>query len=426
MNIENKLPNTSDIETVLGLDAASRRSRRLRSIAWALAAFGLLAGGFWWYLGQVENAAKLSYKTQAAVIHDLQVTITATGTTEPTQVVDISSELSGVVRRVAVDYNDSVKQDDILAELDIERRKAQRDRAQATVNAAKARAKEAQATATERALALQRFEQLSLKGFSPQGDLDAARAASARAIAALASSEADLAVAEADLLLQETDLEKSYIRSPIDGVVLKRAVEPGQTVASSFQAPVLFIVAGDLRAMRVEADIDEADIGSVTKRQQATFTVDAYPGREFPAVVSEIYFAPQTVEGVVTYKAILTVDNDDLLLRPGMTATARVIVRDISQALVIPNAALRYTPPKENADQSVSFIRRLLPRMPRLKTATENLPMRGERVVYRLKDGAVEPVNVKVGASDGIFSQIEPGGIAEGDLLIVDASTSGN
>jgi HlyD family secretion protein len=422
MNIENRIPDKSEIETTLGIDGSSRRRSLFRRAVWVLTAFAVLAGLSGWYLYQADTATRLSYTTQPATIRDLEISVSATGTTEPTQIVDISSELSGVVRNVMVDYNDTVQKGDVLAELDVERRVAQRNRAQAAVNATEARVKEAQATATERTLALQRLERLGEKGFTPEQDLETARAASARAMAALISAQSDVEVAKADLLLQQTDVDKSYIRSPIDGVVLKRAVEPGQTVASSFQAPVLLTIAGDLKAMRLEADIDEADIGSVAEGQTATFTVDAYPGKEFEAVVTEIYFAPETVEGVVTYKAILTVDNSELLLRPGMTATARIITQDIKQALTIPNAALRYAPPKEKPADTRNLISRIFPRMPRMSSATENLPMSGERTVYVLRNGIQEPVNVRVGASDGSYSHVESGNLAADDQLIVDAT----
>jgi HlyD family secretion protein len=426
MNMENRLPDTSDIEAALGTDARSRRSRTIWRLVFVLGALAVLLGGLWIYLDQTGDGQSLRYTTQPAEIRDLQVTIAATGTTEPTQVVEVSSELSGIVRGVNVDNNSIVKRGDTLAELDSARRKAQRDRAQAAVNASAARVTEAEATATERGLVLQRLEQLRSRGVSPQQDLEAARAADARAKAAVASANADLAVAQADLLLEQTDLDKSAIRSPIDGVILSRSVEPGQTVASSFQAPVLFKIAGDLRAMRVEANIDEADIGGVNTGQKARFTVDAYPGRSFEATVEEIYFAPQTVEGVVTYQAILAVDNRELLLRPGMTATANVIINDIKQALVIPNAALRYAPPKAEEEDNISFIRRLMPRMPRMEQATENVPMTGERAVYVLRGGVSTPVNIKVGASDGSFSQVLEGELKAGDQLIVEAGAEGS
>ncbi len=172
-------------------------------------------------------------------------------------------------------------------------------------------------------------------------------------------------VAEADLRLNETNLAKACICSPIDGVVLKRNVDPGQTVASSLQAPVLFVIAEDLRHMELQVDVDEADVGKVKVGQKATFSVDAYPERKFPAEIRDIRYGSETVQGVVTYKAVLTIDNSDLLIRPGMTATAEIVVQQVSDALLVPNAALRFSPKSAQANRrSGGFLQRLLPRFP--------------------------------------------------------------
>ena len=173
-------------------------------------------------------------------------------------------------------------------------------------------------------LLFNRAEKLSSRGVSSTQDVDTARAAQSRAEAGVVAAEADIAVAKADMAMTETDLTKTRILSPVDGIVLKRTAEPGQTVASSFQAPVLFTLAEDLARMQLEADVDEADIGAVKEGQTASFTVDAYPGKSFPAVIDTIEYSPEVTENVVTYKAVLTVDNRELLLRPGMTATAQI------------------------------------------------------------------------------------------------------
>jgi HlyD family secretion protein len=159
------------------------------------------------------------------------------------------------------------------------------------------------------------------------------------------AAEADIGVVKAELVMQETDITKMRILSPVNGIVLKRAAEPGQTVASSLQAPVLFTLAEDLARMQLEADVDEADIGAVKTGQKASFTVDAYPGQTFPAVIDSIEYSPNVTDNVVTYTAILTVDNSELLLRPGMTATAQIVTQETPDALAVPNAALRYQPP---------------------------------------------------------------------------------
>ena len=208
--------------------------------------------------------------------------------------------------------------------------------------------------------------------------------------------------------------------------MLKRAVEPGQTVASSLQAPVLFTLAEDLKRMQLEADIDEADIGTVKLGQKANFTVDAFSGRNFPARIETVEFYPETTDGVVTYKAILSVDNSDLALRPGMTATAQVTVQEISNALLVPNAALRYSPPVAAKQQSFSLSRLFLPRMPRNQKSARTETVAGERTVWVLKDNAPAAVQITTGATDGKMTEVVKGDISPDDLLIIAAKQAGN
>jgi HlyD family secretion protein len=209
-----------------------------------------------------------------------------------------------------------------------------------------------------------RAERLSKQGISSTQDLDTARAARSRAEAGVVAAEADILVVKAELAMQETDITKTRILSPVDGIVLKRDAEPGQTVASSLQAPVLFTLAEDLARMQLEAAVDEADIGAVKAGQKASFTVDAYPGKSFPAVIETIEYSPEVTDNVVTYKAVLIVDNKDLLLRPGMTATAQIVTQEVENALSVPNAAFRYAPPRQERSQGFSVTSLFIPRMP--------------------------------------------------------------
>ncbi len=419
MNIQT-LPNPEDIEAVLGLDRKSRRRKWVKRGTWLAVAALLLALGWWFWQAQTQTAA-IVYETAPVTRGDLIITVTATGNIQPTTEVDVSSEMSGVVRSVNADTNSLVRRGDVLAELDTERAKAQLDRAGASLNAAEARIADARATLAEQALALARAETLHQKGIAAVQELDQVRAAHDRAIAALAAAEADAAVARADLALRQTDIDKSRIVSPIDGVVLKRSVEPGQTVASSLQAPVLFKLAEDLRRMQLEADVDEADIGAVQTGQKASFTVDAYPGRSFPAEISTIEYSPKITENVVTYTAILSVDNAQLLLRPGMTATARIVVAEIGNALTVPNAALRYVPAEPRKQESFSLTRLFMPRMPRFEKASSNEPASGERKMWILENGAPRAVAVTTGASDGLATEILTGDLAEGAQAITAA-----
>ena len=416
MNIQT-LPNPEDIEAVLGLDRKSRRRKWVVRGGWAAMAAALLLLGWWFWQAETQTAAA-TYDTAPVTRADLTITVTATGNIQPTTEVDVSSEMSGVVRAVNVDTNSMVKRGDVLAELDTERAMAQLDRGRASLGSAKAHSADARATLAEQTLALARAETLHQKGISAAQDLDQARAAHDRAIAALAAAEADAAVARADLALRQTDVDKSRIVSPIDGVVLKRSVEPGQTVASSLQAPILFKLAEDLRRMRLEADVDEADIGAVKTGQKATFGVDAYPGQNFPAQISAIEYSPKTTENVVTYTAILSVDNGQLLLRPGMTATARIVVAEIGHALTVPNAALRFVPPEPKKQESFSLIRLFMPRMPRFEKASTNEAATGERKIWILDNGAPRAVAVTTGATDGLVTEILTGDLAEGAQVI--------
>jgi HlyD family secretion protein len=424
MNIQTA-PKPQEIEAVLGLDRRGKGRRLVRRGLWLVVILGILAAGSWWYRERTIASQTVSYDTVEARRADLVIAVTATGKIEPTTQVDISSEMSGVVRSVLVANNSTVKAGDILADLDTASFAAQRDRAKATLASAEAQIESAKATLKETELALTRAETLRKKGLSPAQELDQARAANDRAAAALAVAQSQALVAKSDLDIRETDLVKSRIVSPINGVVLSRQVEPGQTVASSLSAPVLFTLAEDLTRMQVVADVDEADIGAVKEGQPATFTVEAYPEREFPAEIATIEFSPKTTENVVTYSAVLRVDNNDLALRPGMTATARIVVKDIKQALTVPNSAFRYAPPKVEEAKGFSLTNLFMPRFPRFERSSNNRPANGERVLWVLENGQPREVKVKTGASDGQNTEIISGEIGDGASIIVASKQGG-
>ena len=209
--------------------------------------------------------------------------------------------------------------------------------------------------------------------------------------------------------LNETNLAKACICSPINGVVLKRNVEPGQTVASSFQAPVLFSIAEDLKKMELQVDIDEADVGQVKVGQNANFSVDAYPDRKFPAAIRDIRFDSETIQGVVTYKAVLSIDNSELLLRPGMTATAEIRVTELFDALLVPNAALRFAPAAGDSADNRSLLRRLLPGPPQFRPASQHEETGANRSVWALRNGEPVQVAIVIGPSDGRRTQVRSG-----------------
>lgn len=393
--------------------AGRRRGGWLYAAAALLLAAAALA---YWQFGTA--APQPAYVTEPAARGDFTVEVSATGTLQPLIQVDISSELSGVVRSVAVEENQVVSKGDVLAELDTVRLAAQIERAQASVKAAAAKVTEAKTTLQETEQAQARSATLSTRGMVTDQALEAATAARDRAAANVELAEANLAIAEADLKLQQADLQKSTIYAPIDGIVLTRSVNPGQTVASSMQAPVLFVLAANLENMELKAAVDEADIGGVEHGQTARFTVDAFPERKFDAEIREISFASVATEGVVTYDAQLDVDNQSLLLRPGMTATVAIVTREAKDVVTVPAAAFRFSP-QATGQRSTSLRDLFMPRMGRRGGGRQQQRAAepGTRTLYVLKNGAPEAAQVKTGATDGENVEILSG-LAEGDPVV--------
>ncbi len=411
-----------DIEKILGVGREHAPSWLARHRI-AVASAGVVLGAMLLYLffsGGESNAVR--YVTEPANRSDLTVVVTATGSVQPINSVDVSSELSGTVRKVLVDYNSSVKKGQPLAELDTDKLQATVESSRAKLAAAEAKVVDAEATRKEKQLDFERKDELASRSVTSRHDLEAANAAHDRAIAAVLSAKADVAAAKADLKLNETNLAKACICSPINGVVLTRAVEPGQTVASNLQAPVLFTLAEDLSKMEVQVDVDEADVGQVKEGQSATFTVDAYPDKVFNARIREVRYGSETVQGVVTYKAILETDNSQLLLRPGMTATAEIRVQELKDVITIPNAALRFAPPEKEAGDDRSLLRRLLPGPPRLRKSSPNISAGPEREIYVLEDGVAKKVAITIGPTDGRRTEVLKGDIAADQSVIVDTA----
>jgi HlyD family secretion protein len=412
-----------NIAQVLGLGATGTRPSRRRFAVYGAIGVALLAL-LAWLAASSRSGSAVRYVSEPVVRGDLTVIVTATGSVQPTNHVDISSELSGTVRKVNVDFNSAVKVGQVLAELDTDKWLATVESSKARVAAAKAKVEEARATSFEKERDLARKTDLAERKVISTLDIDTARAAHQRAVAALASASADVGVAEAELKLNEANLAKTRITSPINGVVLKRDVDPGQTVASSLQAPVLFSIAEDLRQMEVQVDVDEADVGKVRDGQDATFAVDAYPERRFSARIRELRYGSEVVQGVVTYKAVLSTDNADLLLRPGMTATAELAVQRVERALLVPNAALRFSPPVQGEpEKGGGLLQKLLPGRPQFRGASRREDAGATRTVWVLREREPSAVAVSIGASDGKRTQVVKGELAEADAVITDAVT---
>jgi HlyD family secretion protein len=367
----------------------------------------------------------------------LTVTVTATGQLQPRNQVEVGPEISGQIDKVHVDFNDRVTLGQPLAEMDTDNLKAKVLQARASLESAKAKLEETRATATEAQTKANRARELFGRGNASKQELDAATAAESRAKASVSSAVAQVAVAEANLAADQTNLSKAEIKSPINGIVLSRKVEPGQVVAATFQTPVLFTLAEDLTAMELIVDVDEADIGQVREGQESVFTVDAFPDRQFPATITQVRFAPRSAEGVVTYQAVLSVDNSDLLLRPGMTATAGITTATRGDATLVPNAALRFVPPGMGPTvaversfgppaQAPGLFRVFAPPMPREQAAAPKARVGGLQKVWIMRDGRPVPVDVKVGLTDGTNTEIVEGALTPGQQVMVGMERAAN
>ena len=390
----------------------------------------ILAGGgwFWWWRVQRAKHQVPAYATEALRRGDISLSITATGNLAPTTEVTVGSELSGTTLEVYVDFNDRVTKGKPLAKLDTSKLAEQTESSRAALNSAQALVAQAEATVRESAAALTRQQELYRTLLIPTADLETATATADRARADLLSAKALAGEAASQVKINENDLTKAIIKSPIDGIVLTRSLEPGQTVAASFTAPQLFVIAEKLEKMKLEISIAEADIGRVAKGQTATFTVDAWPDRSYSALVSVVSFGSVVKDNVVTYEADLEVTNDDLSLRPGMTATADILVAESTNVFLVPTAALRFNPAGTNATPAVakkSFVQSLIP----MPTRNSRRPAealgtaKAERShLWILREERLESIAVQLGLSDGRSTEVSGPGLTEGLLIVLRAN----
>ncbi len=401
---------------------------RRRSALVAAALLLLCAAGIWWWLARLAANAAPVYTTQPATRGDLTLTVAANGTIQPTRSINIGSELSGTVLKVNVDVNDHIVKGQVLVELDPAKLRDQVRRSQATLAAALAKVNQTAATIVESRSTMTRLDQVArLSGgkVPSQTELDAARATLARALADDASAGAGVQDARAALSTDQINLSKASISAPADGVVLTRSVDPGNAVAASLQAVTLFTVAEDLARLRLWVYVDEADVGAVQVGQQATFTVSAYPTRRFPAVITRVGFGSTITDNVVTYLTYLDVDNGDLSLRPGMTATAIITATQRRNVLLVPNTALRFTPASAPAATPASkgLLSNLAPGRiggNTRKSAAAGASTATARQLWVLRDRAAVAVAVVTGISDGHMTEITGGDLQAGMEVITD------
>jgi HlyD family secretion protein len=421
----------------------SGASRPVRKWIILIIVTALIAFFIYYFFGRNQGATqKADYQTQESKISRIALIVTASGNLAPTNQIIVGSELSGTAKEVLVDANDTVKKGQTLAKLDTSKLDQQTERSRATLLAAKARVSQAEATVAESQAALARQEEL-LKlsgGKTPsRAIMETSRATVARALADLESAKATVAGGEADVRSFESDLAKTIIRSPVDGIVLARSIEVGQTVAASFTAPTLFTIAEDLKKMELLVNVSEADIGRIEVDQNATFSVDAWPTRSYSAKVKKVAFgavgtgtvvkegSAMNTNAVVTYSTELEVANEDLSLRPGMTATVDIAIVDKKDILVVPNAALRFDPVTAAEISKPDTTKRTLVQSlspgggrrwrgtPPPKAGSSDSPPR----VWALKNGEPLEIRVTPGITDGRYTEIIKGDITADMALII-------
>jgi HlyD family secretion protein len=419
-----------DITKILGLEETNGKKRWLKK-PW-----------FWWLLAaivvsfilivrsQLAQHALVHYQTEKVRRGDLVVTVSATGTLSPVNQVEVGIEVSGTIEKVFADYNDRVKVGQVLANLDTRRLEAQAEQSKSSLEATRAKVLQAEATLIETQLKMSRYDQTrQLSGGKVPSplEMDTARANLARAKADLASAKASVLQAGNTYKDNQIQLKKAVVYSPINGVVLERSIEPGQTVASSFESPVLFKLAEDLTKMELQVDVDEADVGLVSEGQEGTFTVDAYPDQTFPAKITQVRYGSETVDGVVTYKTVLAVDNSSLSLRPGMTATATITVNKKSDVLMVSNAVLRFSPPQTPAPGKKSkggLLGAMLPRPPSSgsKPAVAQNTTGKQQQVWKFSQGNLTAITITKGMTDSAFTEIVSGDVDTDTELVTGIS----
>ncbi len=390
-----------------------------RRLVWGAAlALLVVAGLVTWRV--LRRPPPLQYQTAAVAKGPVVARVTATGILSAVVTVQVGSQVSGRIAKLYADYNSTVKKGQLIAEIDPALFEANLAQAKANVLAAEGQLKQAQATVLAARRTYDRDKPLRASNLIAQADLDTAETTLQAAEASVVAARGQLAQARAQLTQSEVNLAYTKIASPIDGTVISRSVDVGQTVAASLQAPTIFTLAGDLRQMQVDTSVAEADVGKLSPGLEATFVVDAFPDERFKGTIRQIRNAPQTQQNVVTYDAVIDVQNPDLKLRPGMTANVTVVYADRQDVVRVPNAALRFRPPPEmlaalgrTSGNPQRVAGRDGARGPQPASGGAN-----GRSLWVLRDGRPAPVQVTVGVSDGTFTELLSGPVQAGDAVV--------
>ena len=382
-------------------------------------AVGLAIGGYVFFNG--ERKAPVRYRSAAVERGSVVSLVTATGTINPVVSVQVGTQVSGMIKSLHADFNSVVKAGDIVAMIDPEPFKARRDQAASNLEMSKANVARTRTDLAQRKRELDRVKSLVAQEFVSQNDVDVAATNFQAAEAQVNVAGAQVKQAEAALNAAELDLKYTVIRSPVNGIVVARNVEVGQTIAASFATPNLFLIALDLTKMQIDTNVSESDIGGITEGKEATFTVDAYPGYQFSGTIRQVRLAPINVQNVVTYNVVVNVDNQDLRLKPGMTANVSIVVAQRDAVLKVPNAALRFTPPTASpADRSTLGGKPAKGKGAEAATGAGRGAAALSRTIWKQgASGDLESLQVQTGISDGLATEVVSESLSEGTLVVV-------
>ena len=408
------------------------KGKRIFALVVAILVLAGTGYGFWRWGSRPKESPYVTMPVQRGNVTQV---VSSTGTLQAVITVLVGSQISGTIDKLFADFNTKVKAGQVVAQLNQDKFKAAVDQARANLLAAESNLAKAKVSVVDAQRTLERNRELRKRDLMPQSELDAAQTAYDAALAQLEVNKAQSAQAQAGLNQATVDLNNTVIRSPVDGIVISRNVDVGQTVAASLQAPTLFTIANDLAKMEVHTNVDEADVGNVTEGQEVSFTVDAFPARRFKGRVHQVRNAPTVVQNVVTYDAVVRIDNKELLLKPGMTANVQFLVNRRENVLTIPNMAIRFKPPDQK-DEAQELLRREQTRAAPTIGArrTSRSPggggggggRGGRRItLYVLSAGKAEPVEVQLGITDGSKTEVGDGELKENDPVIIGLASAG-
>lgn len=412
------MQNKDLLEELESFSSKKRINRKFIYIATAIVSF--LAIVLFFIFNGNNKSNKIEYITKKVTQGDLSVVVSTTGNLNPTNSVEIGIEVSGTLKEIFVDFNDEVKAGQILAKIDTVKLQSQVDSSTAALAIAVANQKESQVLLNNKKTLYDRTLNMYKNSggkYPSKNELDDTRFSYEAAIESLEAAKAKVLQSQSNLKTDKQNLEKASVKSSIDGIVLNREVEVGQTLAATMSAPKLFTIAKDLTNMDLIVSIDEADVADIKKDLPVTFTVDAYPNKVFNGKVKQVRLNPVDTNGVVTYETVVSVDNEDLLLKPGMTATAKIITKESKNKLLIPNGALRFKPKMQ--EQKNSGVNLVGPNMNRPANVARDLSKKELAPLFILENNQPKRVMVKVLDSDGKLTSIESEELKVNDEVII-------